>query len=675
MLMKDLDKLLDTIKGLAYLHSRDPPIVHSDLKALNVLVNDNGRALLSDFGLAQAMEDGPTGLSTSSGFQGTFRYCSPEVLQGTSPNLQSDIWAWGCLALEIITDKLPYCEYQSDPQVLLLICGPEDARRTPEPSDPLSIPPKAIQLLRTCWSFDPQQRPTAAQCEHEIRLILRSPVRPDLPTHLYQSEHNPGYIGTDDALELLGPNTVDPRLRRLAVEQLARLDDDEISLYLLQLVQALRFESIAADDWTAVGDANADGSTPASKGESPLAEFLIDRGVRSPTLGHRLSYYIMVQFQDKLNGGMYERVEFRFLEKLMEVEGGEARFMLLKRQVELVASLLAQARQVCSSKDATPKKIETLRAYLANPKNGFMSMRPLPHPLNYRVEINGIIPEKCSIFESNSSSLLLYFQCAPKASTTPAPRDEKDGNASDSSKLKEYPIIFKFENDLRQDQLVIQLFTLMDRLLRKDNLDLKLSPYDILATGPKVGMVQFIPSMTVASIVSEYTTVLAYLWEHHRDEGNGTTYGVRPEVLDRFVRSCAGYYVLAYILGVGDHRLDNLLVAPDGHFLRVNFGKILDLDSKAFSPPIKLCPEMVDGMGGAESPHYAQFKILCFTAFGILRKSAKLIINLVALMEDANIEALVDRDVHRQLQDRFRLDLSEEKALRHFETLLHGLLP
>jgi phosphatidylinositol 3-kinase len=46
---------------------------------------------------------------------------------------------------------------------------------------------------------------------------------------------------------------------------------------------------------------------------------------------------------------------------------------------------------------------------------------------------------------------------------------------------------------------------------------------------------------------------------------------------------------------------------------------------------------MVDGMGGMQSPHYARFKNLCHTAFTSLRKNANLIINLIALMVDANI--------------------------------------
>ena len=158
-----------------------------------------------------------------------------------------------------------------------------------------------------------------------------------------------------------------------------------------------------------------------------------------------------------------------------------------------------------------------MRAFIADSKNNLCSMAPLPLPLNAKVEVTGIIPEKCSVFKSNMFPMLLYFQCS-------------DGS--------EYPLIFKDGDDMRQDQLVIQLFTLMDKLLRKENLDLKVSPYDVLATGPSQGMAQFIPSKTIATIVSENGTLLNYLRAHHPDEGSVGTYGVEPGVIDTYVRSC-----------------------------------------------------------------------------------------------------------------------------------------
>lgn len=172
-----------------------------------------------------------------------------------------------------------------------------------------------------------------------------------------------------------------------------------------------------------------------------------------------------------------------------------------------------------ASKDTRPKKIEKLKAYIHDPKHKLATFpAPVPLPLDARLSITGIDAEHSSIFKSNLFPLKLQLLCS-------------DGDP--------FPVIFKNGDDLRQDQLVIQLFTLMDRLLRKENLDLKITPYRVLATGSVDGMVQFVPSKTLGAISSEYQgSLLNYLRESNPDEASSATYGVSPAVLDTFVRSC-----------------------------------------------------------------------------------------------------------------------------------------
>jgi phosphatidylinositol 3-kinase len=103
----------------------------------------------------------------------------------------------------------------------------------------------------------------------------------------------------------------------------------------------------------------------------------------------------------------------------------------------------------------------------------------------------------------------------------------------------------------------------------------------------------------------------------------------------------------------------------------VDFGYIFGRDPKPYPPAVKICKEMVDGMGGGASAHYARFRSYCFTAFAILRRAARLLVNLVALMVDANIPDIKHRDVHAHFREKFRLDLTEEEAIKHFEALLN----
>mgnify|MGYP001590093002 FL=1 len=79
---------------------------------------------------------------------------------------------------------------------------------------------------------------------------------------------------------------------------------------------------------------------------------------------------------------------------------------------------------------------------------------------------------------------------------------------------------------------------------RKENLDLKLLPYRVLATGAVDGMVQFVESKTLADISNEYGgSLLNYLKAHHADPGSVGTYGVKPEVLDTYIRSCGALHL------------------------------------------------------------------------------------------------------------------------------------
>ncbi|KAJ5238865.1 Phosphatidylinositol 3-kinase [Penicillium chermesinum] len=449
-------------------------------------------------------------------------------------------------------------------------------------------------------------------------------------------------IDVDDALELLGPTFDNQAVRSYAVERLRKADDDELLLYLLQLVQALKYEESAQN--------NADDAAQ----DSSLANFLITRAANNFKLGNYLHWYLMVECDDAGPGTLstqrrlFARVEYYFMAELERIHADHRKQLL--RQGELVAILSKIAKDIRFSREPRPVKIEKLKKSLRDPKNDLFNIDPpLPLPIDPDVSVVGCFPDEANVFKSTLSPLLITFK------TTDGQR---------------YPFLFKVGDDLRQDQLVIQIIILMDRLLQKENLDLKLTPYRILATSSTAGAVQFIPSISLSAASSKYKSILAYLKEHNPDDNEPL--GVRKETMDTYIKSCAGYCVITYLLGVGDRHLENLLLAPDGHFFHADFGFILGRDPKPFAPMMKLCKEMVEGMGGTTSPHYLQFKQYCFTAYTTLRKSANLILNLFSLMVDANIPDIrVEPDkAVLKVKERFHLEMSEEEAIRHFEQLI-----
>ncbi|KAK7829511.1 phosphatidylinositol 3-kinase [Quercus suber] len=429
----------------------------------------------------------------------------------------------------------------------------------------------------------------------------------------------------------------DVQVRAYAVSVLERADDEELQCYLLQLVQALRFER---------------------SDKSRLSHFLVQRALRNIEFASFLRWYVAVELHDPAYAKRFycthEILEENMMKLAAGVNGDEDGFKLwqsLVRQTELTAQLCSIMRDVRNVRGNTQKKIEKLRQLLS----GLLSEltyfeEPIRSPMAPNVLITGIVPSESSIFKSALHPLRLTFRTANGGSCK---------------------IIFKKGDDIRQDQLVIQMVSLMDRLLKLENLDLHLTPYKVLATGQDEGMLEFIPSRSLAQILSEHRSIISYLQKFHPDEHG--PFGITATCLETFIKSCAGYSVITYILGIGDRHLDNLLLRDDGRLFHVDFGFILGRDPKPFPPPMKLCKEMVEAMGGAESQYYTRFKSYCCEAYNILRKSSNLILNLFHLMAGSNIPDIAS-DPEKgilKLQEKFRLDLDDEACIHFFQDLIN----
>ncbi|KAG8912352.1 hypothetical protein FRC00_004703, partial [Tulasnella sp. 408] len=129
----------------------------------NVLVNAERRAILADFGLSKALEEGPTGLTTSEGLKGTIQYFSPELVldKNMGDSLPSDIWAWACLVLEVLTERMAYAEKRTEFSIILALMSNELSINV----EPLHIPAPAVkQLLPKYWAKVPEERPSAEDC-------------------------------------------------------------------------------------------------------------------------------------------------------------------------------------------------------------------------------------------------------------------------------------------------------------------------------------------------------------------------------------------------------------------------------------------------------------------------------------------------------------------------------
>merc|ERR1712146_853852 len=91
---------LGIAKGMQYLHSLDPPIVHRDLKALNILVNENYIVKVADFGLSKATPEERSHRANTK--IGTLNWLAPEVLAEICPyTTKADVFSYGMVLYEI----------------------------------------------------------------------------------------------------------------------------------------------------------------------------------------------------------------------------------------------------------------------------------------------------------------------------------------------------------------------------------------------------------------------------------------------------------------------------------------------------------------------------------------------------------------------------------------------
>lgn len=157
---------LDTAQALTFLHSKG--LMHRDLKSHNLLVDENGKIKLCDFGFSRRVGDTAEQMTLC----GTDEWMAPEVMLGEKYDTRADVFSFGMVVTELITRQKP-------------------AKRAPgrrfafdaeafRPLVPRSCPPDLVQIAIDCTQWDPHHRPVMKEVLERLK-ALNASIPDDVP--------------------------------------------------------------------------------------------------------------------------------------------------------------------------------------------------------------------------------------------------------------------------------------------------------------------------------------------------------------------------------------------------------------------------------------------------------------------------------------------------------------
>lgn len=519
-----------------------------------------------------------------------------------------------------------------------------------DPLTPLTETNK--QLL---WAY---RRQLVEKPETFPKLFLSANIlNPSTRTELHNFVATAPLMQPEMALQLLDHKYPDSHVRTYAVRCLVAFSDEGLASYLLQLVQVLQYESLYL---------------------APLASFLVERAILNPPLiGQSLLWHLQAELHRPETATKFGLLIEALLMGLKPASRAEftaqidfvARVTELNNQLQTVppASRTAYLRKTLASIFSTPTAPSSDTSNTTSTSQKLEQTAPasaasrLVLPLSSAMVVKGMIFDKCKVMDSAAFPLWLCFE-------------NEDPFADPIF------VLFKFGDDLRQDTLTLQMFGIMDRLWKQAGLDLKMSVYKCLPTGPNMGMIEVVMNAETSAriqkeaggIIGAFKQTPLFNWlKSYNQEG-----AMLQDALKNFMQSCAAYCVATYVIGVGDRHNDNIMVTKSGKLFHIDFahflGNIIKFGVyKRERAPFVLTPEFAYVMGGEKSSDFAEFRQLCCRIYNLLRRHSSTFISLFELMLFAGLTQLSSHeDLAYLKKSLLTTGTSESEAEETFSRLI-----
>lgn len=159
---------VELARGMTYLHSCSPPVLHRDLKPGNLLLDASNTIRISDFGLATFKAKKPTAstilndiaehadvLMDLTGETGSYRFMAPEVATHKPYGKPVDVYSFAMILFNVLDSRCPWSGLAGEKAARYAIAG----ERPPVPRD---WDDKVVKIMKAAWSQEPHERPSFA---------------------------------------------------------------------------------------------------------------------------------------------------------------------------------------------------------------------------------------------------------------------------------------------------------------------------------------------------------------------------------------------------------------------------------------------------------------------------------------------------------------------------------
>lgn len=232
-------------------------------------------------------------------------------------------------------------------------------------------------------------------------------------------------------------------------------------------------------------------------------------------------------------------------------------------------------------------------------------------------------------------------------------------------------MIVKAGDDLRQEELALQLVQTIHNIWKEEGITCSARPYVACATNVDRGVLEFIDDSNSIDGIKKSTNILqlSKFFESAFGVIGTASFAITQQ---RFVESMAGNSIISYLLQIKDRHNGNLMINRKGELIHIDFGFFLSSSPGGWnfeSAPFKLSQELIDVMGGLNSHAFSYYKVLVFLGAQAVRKHAEDILPLIQVMSAYNSMPCfgsVPGVVIEQLRSRFSLELVSESDFAMF---------